>query len=98
MNKSKHHGFRAVRGSAALAAIFFNHGRSSLVEFYKQSGIDVNEKLFEYLLAKDNKRISKSQKATEQRQKQIHRKAMNRKISMKAQMDTNDYATGGFNL
>ncbi|CAF4884596.1 unnamed protein product [Rotaria sp. Silwood1] len=98
LSKSKHHGFRAVRGSAALAAIFFNHGRSSLVQFYKQSGIDVNVKLFEYLLAKDNKRISKSQKVSEQRQKHIHRKAMNRKRSMKAQMDTHDYASGGFNL
>ncbi|CAF2715562.1 unnamed protein product [Rotaria sp. Silwood2] len=96
--KSKHHGFRSVRGGAALAAIFFNNGRRSLVDFCKQSGIDVNVVLFEHRIAKDEKRLLRAQKMSEQRQKQIQRKIIDRQRSMKAQLDTKDYDTGDFNF
>ena len=68
------------------------------MEFFKQSGIDVNVALFKHLIAKDKKRLSRPQKVTEQRQKQIQRKAVDRQRSMKAQSDTKDYDAGGFNL
>ncbi|CAF1529951.1 unnamed protein product [Didymodactylos carnosus] len=68
------------------------------MDFFQQSGTDVNKALFEQLLTKDTKCLSKPQNTTEQRQKQIQRKAVDRKRSMKPQMDIQGYDAGGFNL
>jgi predicted ribonuclease toxin of YeeF-YezG toxin-antitoxin module len=98
LSKSKHHGCRSVRGSAALAAIFFNKGRNSLLEFFKQSNLYINESVLEHLLKKDCKRISRAKQITKQRETKIRRKAMDRQHSITAQNDINDYCAGGFNL
>jgi hypothetical protein len=62
LNKSKHHGFRSVRGSAALAAMYFNSGSKALLDYFNQRGIKISETLFQHLFQKDKKRTYKSKK------------------------------------
>lgn len=96
MSKSKHHEFRSIRGSAALAALFFNYGRNVLVDFFKQHDMDINIILFKHLLPTDNRRIQKSNKNKEQRSIELERKAANRRKAMQQQLNTEDYDAGGF--
>ncbi|CAF2910502.1 unnamed protein product [Rotaria sp. Silwood2] len=98
LTQNSNESLNSIVCGAALAALFFNNGRSSLVDFCKQSGIDVNVTLLEYLIAKDEKRLLRAQKMSEQQQKQIQRKTIDRQRSMKTQLDTKDYDAGGFNL
>ncbi|CAF3020724.1 unnamed protein product, partial [Rotaria socialis] len=58
--KSKYHGYRSIRGAAAISLIFFNRGRSGLAEFFDQVGIPVTDELLCVLLGKDCKRIEKT--------------------------------------
>ncbi|CAF4881343.1 unnamed protein product [Rotaria socialis] len=58
--KSKYHGYRSIRGAAAISLIFFNRGRSGLAEFFDQVGIPVTDELLGVLLGKDYKRIEKT--------------------------------------
>lgn len=45
LSKSKHHGFSSVQGAAAAAAVYFNGGRTAVLEFFEQGGIDINHNL-----------------------------------------------------
>ncbi|CAF3064653.1 unnamed protein product, partial [Rotaria sp. Silwood2] len=38
LSKSKHHGYRSVRGCAALAAMYFNSGSKILIKYFSQCG------------------------------------------------------------
>ena len=96
LSKSKHHGFQSIRGSAALAAIIFNRGRSGLVDFFKQYGVSVSTTLFDHLLATDDKRMRKSSKSTATKHYRSQRKALDRNKSSKAKEDISDYHAGGF--
>jgi predicted phage tail protein len=97
LSKSKHHGFRSVRGAAALATIFFNHGRTALVDFFKDNGMRINTALFEHLLKIDKRRIKKTNKNKEHQEIRKQRKELNRKKSIKVQLDITDYDAGAFN-
>ena len=97
LTKSKHHGLRAVRGSAALAAMYFNSGSSILFDYFKQHGIKINETLFKHLFEKDKKRVFNSKNNNEQRQNRIKKKHFDRQNSTKAISDVVDYNPGGFN-
>ncbi|CAF1475225.1 unnamed protein product, partial [Rotaria sordida] len=97
LTKSKHHGFRAVRGSAALAAMYFNSGSSILIDYFKQHGIKTSEILLKHLFEKDKKRIINFKNNNEQRQNRIKKKASDRQNSIKAASDVVDYNPGGFN-
>ncbi|CAF1542381.1 unnamed protein product, partial [Rotaria sordida] len=63
--KSKYHGYRSIRGAAAISSIFFNRGRSGLVKFFDQVGIPVTDELLGALLGKDYKRIEKAENNTQ---------------------------------
>ncbi|CAF3311856.1 unnamed protein product, partial [Rotaria sp. Silwood2] len=97
LTKSKHHGFRTVRGSAALAAMYFNSGSSILIDYFKQHGIKTSEALLKHLFEKDKKRIINFKNNNEQRQNRIKKKASDRENSIKAASDVVDYNPGGFN-
>ncbi|CAF2949907.1 unnamed protein product [Rotaria sp. Silwood2] len=97
LTKSKHHGFHAVRGSAALAAMYFNSGSSILIDYFKQHGIKTSEALLKHLFEKDKKRIINLKNNNEQRQNRIKKKASDRENSIKAASDVVDYNPGGFN-
>ncbi|CAF3419072.1 unnamed protein product, partial [Rotaria socialis] len=65
LSKTKNHGYRSIRGAAALACIYFNQGRSGLLEFFKDIDIDVNDELINTILGKDQERLRKSIVATQ---------------------------------
>ncbi|CAF4012580.1 unnamed protein product, partial [Rotaria sp. Silwood1] len=94
---SKNHGFRAVRGSAALAAMYFNSGGIILIDYFKQHGINVSETLIKHLFQKVKKRVMNSKTNNEQRLNRIKKKALDRQNSIKATSDVADYNPGGFN-
>lgn len=98
LSKSKHHGYRSVRGCAALAAMYFNSGSNTIMEYFRQCGVTVSKILFEYFVAKDKKRITNSRKNNEQRRNRILKKATARENSIRASADVTDYNPGGFNL
>ncbi|CAF1513551.1 unnamed protein product [Rotaria sordida] len=96
LSKSKYHGFSSIQGAAAAATVYFNGGRSSLLEFFQQSGIEINEDLYLNLMAKDEKRIKKAEQIVEQRQILIANKSRQRLQSMQAANDTSEYGSGSF--
>ena len=87
-----------MRGTAALAAMFFNSGSSILIDYFNQCGIGVSETFLEHLITKDKKRIINSSKNHEQRQKRIGQKAFDRRNTKAAKHDLKDYNPGGFDF
>jgi hypothetical protein len=96
LSKSKYHGFSSIQGAAATASVYFNGGRASLLEFFEQSGIKINEDLYLNLNARDEKRIKKAEQLAEQRQTLILQKSKQRRQSMQATNDTSEYGSGLF--
>jgi hypothetical protein len=86
-----------VRGTAAIAAMYFNSGSKILLDYLNQRGIKVNETLFKHLFEKDKRRIIKCKNNNEQRQNRIKKKTFDRQKSIKASSDVVDYNPGGFN-
>lgn len=97
LTKSKHHGFRSVRGSAALAAMYFNSGSKVLLDYFVQRGIKISETLFKHMFQKDKKRTCKSEKNKQNRLNRMKNKTIDREKSIKASTDAADYNPGGFN-
>ncbi len=97
LTKSKHHGFRSVRGSAALAAMYFNSGSKVLLNYFNQRGIKISETLFKHMFQKDKKRTYKSKKNKQNRLNRMKKKTIDREKSIKASTDAADYNPGGFN-
>ncbi|CAF3068192.1 unnamed protein product [Rotaria sp. Silwood2] len=94
--KAKYHGYRSIRGAAAIAAIFFNRGRSGLIKFFDQVGISITEELLNALLGKDSKRVAKAEDNT-QRQEIIKKyKKQQRLQSQVAEEEEMDYRAGMF--
>lgn len=94
--KAKYHGYRSIRGAAAISSIFFNRGRSGLVKFFDQVGISVTDELLGALLGKDFKRIEKAENNT-QRQNIIQRqKEQQRRQGQIAEDEEMDYGAGMF--
>ena len=96
LSKSKNHGYRSVRGAASTAAIFFNHGRSELVHFFRRLGISITEDMLSTLLSKDQKRIVKSMADTHQRESIRERKQQNRVGTFSSDEEEIDYGAGMF--
>lgn len=96
LQKAKYHGYRSIRGAAAIAAIFFNRGRTGLIKFFKQVGISITEELLNTLLGKDTKRVVKAED-NNQRQELIKRhKEQQRLQSQLAEEEEIDYRAGMF--
>ncbi|CAF4142249.1 unnamed protein product [Rotaria magnacalcarata] len=94
--KSKYHGYRSIRGAAAISSIFFNRGRSGLVKFFDQVGIPVTDELLGALLGKDYKRIEKAENNT-QRHDIIKRRKEQQRIQGQIEEDEEmDYGAGIF--
>ncbi|CAF3081065.1 unnamed protein product, partial [Rotaria sp. Silwood2] len=66
--KAKYHGYRSIGDAAAIAAIFFNRGRSGLIKFFNQVGISITEELLNTLLGKDSKRVAKAEDNTQRQE------------------------------
>ncbi|CAF1085671.1 unnamed protein product [Adineta steineri] len=96
LSKAKQHGFVSVQGAAAAASIYFNGGRASLLEFFEQSGIKINEDLYKNLVAKDEKRVKRAEQTLERRQTLITQKSQQRLQSLQATNDTSEYGSGLF--
>ncbi|CAF4415905.1 unnamed protein product [Didymodactylos carnosus] len=96
LSKSNNHGFSSIQGAAAAASIYFNGGRASLLEFFEQSGIEINEELYLNLVARDDKRIRRAEQTAEQRKKLILQQNKQRLQSMQATNDTSEYGSGLF--
>jgi hypothetical protein len=94
--KAKYHGYRSIRGAAAISSIFFNRGRSGLVKFFDQVGISVTEELLGALLGKDYKRIEKAETNTQRHNIIKQRKEQQRIQAQMAEDDVMDYAAGMF--
>ena len=86
-----------MRGTAALAAMYFNSGSSILFDYFNEHGIKISETLFKHLFEKDKRRVIKAKKNNEQRQHRINKKAFDRQNSIKAASNIVDYNPGGFN-
>ncbi|CAF4434575.1 unnamed protein product [Rotaria sp. Silwood2] len=97
LTQSKNHGFRAVRGSAALVAMYFNSGSNILFDYFKQYGIKISETLFKHLFEMDKKRAINSKTNDKQRQNRIKKNTFDRQNSIEATSDVVDYNPGGFN-
>jgi len=96
LSKAKHHGFASVQGAAAAASLYFNGGRTALLEFFEQAGIEINQDLYLNLLSTDEKRIRKAEIMTSRRQILILQKNKQRQQSMEAENDTTEYGAGLF--
>lgn len=94
--KSKHHGYRSIRGAAAIAAIFFNRGRSGLIKFFDQVGIAITEELLDALLGKDFRRIEKAETNNQRRNIIKQRKEEQRIEAQIAEEEEMDYKSGMF--
>lgn len=66
------------------------------MEFFQEQGVSISMPLIKHILTTDNKRIRKSDKNNQNRQMQIERKALDRKKSIAAQINTSEYDAGGF--
>ena len=96
LSKSKYHGYRSIRGAAAIAAIFFNHGRSELVDVLNGFGISITDGLLDTILQKDTKRIEKAMVNTRDR-KQIEGKKREKRFATAGSDDEDmDYNAGMF--
>lgn len=93
--KSKYHGYRSIRGAAAIATIFFNHGRSELVNVFRELDISITDDLLEALLDKDQKRLEKAMADTNDRES-IKKEKQQRRSTIDASEDEMDYAPGMF--
>lgn len=96
LSKTKYHGYQSIRGAAAISSIFFNRGRSGLVQFLDQIGITVSEQLIDFIIEKDFKRIEKAEKNTQKSQVIRQHKDHQR---MQAQIEADeemDYGPGRF--
>ena len=92
--KAKYHGYRSIRGAAAISSIFFNRGRSGLVKFLNQVGISVTEELLGALLGKDYKRIEKAEDNTQRHDIIKRQKEQQRIQAQVAEEEEMDYASG----
>ncbi|CAF4551812.1 unnamed protein product, partial [Didymodactylos carnosus] len=70
--------------TAAAASVYFNGGRASLLEFFEQSGIEIDEEFYLNLVARDDKRIRRAEQTAEQRKKLTLQKNKQRLQSMQA--------------
>ncbi|CAF1377657.1 unnamed protein product [Rotaria magnacalcarata] len=93
-SKTKNHGYRYIRGAAALACIYFNQGRSGLLEFFKDIDIDVNDELINTILGKDQECLQKSIVATQKQNDIRERKNQTRFESTAAEANTSEYGGG----
>lgn len=94
--KTKNHGYRSVRGAAAIASIFFNRGRFGLVKFFNDIGIPITEEILSTLLDKDNKRVEKAQHNIQQKDAIKTQKQQQRFQSQIIEDEQMDYVSGGF--
>jgi hypothetical protein len=94
--KAKYHGYRSIRGAAAISTIFFNRGRSGLVKFFDQIGIAITEELLGALLGKDYKRIGKAENNTQRQEIIKQRKEQQRIQAQMAEDEEMDYGAGMF--
>ncbi|CAF3451053.1 unnamed protein product, partial [Rotaria socialis] len=94
LSKTKNHGYRSIRGAAALACIYFNQGRSGLLEFFKDIDIDVNDEQINTILGKDQERLRKSIVATQKQNDIRERKKQTRFESTAAEVDMSEYGGG----
>ena len=94
--KAKYHGYRSVRGAAAIATIFFNRGRSGLVKFFDKVGISVTEELLGALLGKDCRRIEKAENNTQRRDIIKRQKDQQRIHAQVIEDEEMDYTAGMF--
>jgi hypothetical protein len=96
LSKDKNHGYRSIRGAAALAVLFFNRGRSGLTQFFDKIDVPVTEELLDAILGKDLRRINKAQVNTQSRAEIRDRKQQKRfeeSVTMDEEMD---YGAGMF--
>ena len=94
--KAKYHGYRSIRGAAAIAAIFFNRGRSGLIKFFDQVGIPITEELLSTLLGKDCKRVAKAEDNTQRQEIIKKHKEQQRLQSQLAEEEELDCRAGMF--
>lgn len=94
--KAKYHGYRSIRGAAAISTIFFNRGRSGLVKFFDQIGIAITEELLSALLGKDYKRLEKAENNTQRQEIIKQRKEQQRIQAQMAADEEMDYGAGMF--
>jgi hypothetical protein len=94
--KTKYHGYRSIRGAAAISSIFFNRGRSGLVKFFDQVGISITEELLGALLDKDFKRTEKAENSIQQREIIKQRKEQQRILAQTEDDEEMDYGAGMF--
>ncbi|CAF2938777.1 unnamed protein product [Rotaria sp. Silwood2] len=96
LSKSKHHGFSSIQGAAAAASLYFNGGRTSLLEFFKQYGIQINEDLYWNFLNRDQQRVRKADETSLKRETIILQKQKQRMQMLQASNDTTEYGPGFF--
>lgn len=94
--KSKYHGYRSIRGAAAIAAIFFNYGRSELVTVFHELGIPITDDLLKSLLEKDQKRLEKAMVETRDRETIKGQKQRKRFQTGSSDDEDLDYGPGMF--
>jgi hypothetical protein len=94
--KSKYHGFRSIRGAAAVAALFFNRGRSGLLKFFDKIGISITGELLTAILGKDYKRIEKASTDIRQRDSITQNKRTQRFEKGASIEEETDYGAGMF--
>jgi hypothetical protein len=94
--KVKYHGYRSIRGAAAISSVFFNRGRSGLLKFFDEVGISITGELLTALLGKDHKRIEKATLHTEQHELIKRRKEQQRLAAQMATDEEMDYGSGMF--
>jgi hypothetical protein len=96
LSKSKHHGFLTIQGAAAVASVSFNGGKTALLQFFEESGIEINHNLYFNFIAKDEKRIQKAELLSTRRDQIISQKSKMRQKSMAAENDATEYGPGLF--
>ncbi|CAF1659817.1 unnamed protein product [Adineta ricciae] len=94
LSKTKNHGYRSIRGAAALACLYFNQGRSGLIAYFDHVGLDVNEEFINIVIDKDKERLQEAIAAAEKQQEINERKKQLRFDSIAAEADTFDYGSG----
>lgn len=96
LSKDKNHGYRSIRGAAALAVLFFNRGRSGLIRFFDKFDLPVTEESINAIVGKDLRRIDKAQAMEQSRARIKERKQQKRFEESMAKDEEMDYSAGMF--
>ncbi|CAF1490776.1 unnamed protein product [Adineta ricciae] len=82
-----------LRGAAVLACLYFNRGRSGLIDYLNFVGIDANHEFVNMTIDQNEKRLEKAFVAAAREEEITERKHQIRFDSMLAEVDTEEYGS-----